>query len=264
MIRLVSRCIVPAFILGAVNLSPSAAGPLQDCCSAKGAFCIIPFVGGPVGCAANGGALFAANSCIGATLECGVAHQRLAIGEITIRFPPTAPPETISLNGSIDLIGPGNVSQPIETEMVQLTLTGASHIGPVRVALKDGMLSQGTTSPIESFFDVFVEIALPHLETAAFNRRALKVLATPPSGQTFQLFPVQEVPYLSTGKMSLLDRNNNRTAVIENLMLMVKPFMDQDNDGVQDGLDLCPNTLINIRVNPEGCSVDQLCEVPNT
>ncbi len=40
----------------------------------------------------------------------------------------------------------------------------------------------------------------------------------------------------------------------------VIPFpVDSDNDGVEDSLDLCPNTVSGSIVNSDGCSIVQLC-----
>ena len=58
-----------------------------------------------------------------------------------------------------------------------------------------------------------------------------------------------------------IDQNNNFTqAMIDQLVLLA----DYDYDGVINGLDQCPDTLLNATVNSQGCSEVQLAEIATT
>src|SRR5438876_11426500 len=75
---------------------PAAAGRLQDCCSKKNTFCIIPYAPGAAACNAAGGMFFAADACTNLTQECGVVHQRTATGTISLQTQPSGQTETMS------------------------------------------------------------------------------------------------------------------------------------------------------------------------
>jgi hypothetical protein len=99
-----------------------------------------------------------------------------------------------------DPYDPGDGRVMIETEIIQMELTGPSPIGPVSVRESPTIASQGEVQqitpgidfPAESFFDVFVEIDTPHPPTGLgtlHNQEAIRLEAKiddlPPLGETY-------------------------------------------------------------------------------
>ena len=164
---------------------PAAAGRLQDCCSKQNAFCIIPYAPGAAACNAAGGMFFAANACTKATKECGVVHQRTATGTVSLQTQPSGQSETIPVQGHIDVI---------ETEMIQLELTGVGPIGPIKVH-QSVRPSPGSLGPGTSSYDLNYDIERPVSNPVPQHVEATGVTTFPPDG----------IPYNSTGAVPLHD-----------------------------------------------------------
>jgi hypothetical protein len=101
------------------------------------------------------------------------------------------PPDFVRLTGEVIVRRgaptpgiPGTTT--IETEIVALSLTGTSGVyGGVTVTLNPGVASQGIVqtlgsgddAPLESFFDIFVDIRLSGLDLATFTRDPFRIHA---------------------------------------------------------------------------------------
>src|SRR2546428_39367 len=173
----------------------AAGGPLQNCCSQTNSFCTIPYGGGAAACNALGGTLFAANACISVTQECGVAHQRKANGTITLQTQPSGQTETIPLHGNIDVI---------ETEMLQMDLTGFGPIGPIRVHQNSVRPSPGSVTPGTSSYDLNYDVERPVSNPVPQHVEATGVTTFPPDG----------IPYNSTGAVPLHDAAGTPVGVV--------------------------------------------------
>lgn len=178
------------------------AGPLQDCCSSKGAFCTLPFVGGKGACTAAGGQLFRANACL-RTHECGVAHQLPARARVGIRVQtPTGPKtDTVPMQGTGDII---------ETEMLELRLQGVGPVlGPSTLQKQLSRPAPGMVVPLmppapfpaDSFFDVFYELTIPDLGMV-HNTTAQRITA-----EDIGEFPPIGVAYRSMHPVALFDEH---------------------------------------------------------
>ena len=221
---------------------PAAAGRLQDCCSKQNAFCIIPYAPGAAACNAAGGMFFAANACTKATKECGVVHQRTATGTVSLQTQPSGQSETIPVQGHIDVI---------ETEMIQLELTGVGPIGPIKVH-QSVHPSPGSLGPGTSSYDLNYDIERPVSNPVPQHVEATGVMTFPPDG----------IPYNSTGAVPLHDAAGTPVGVVNAFSFTLQPLADADGDGVEDAADACPGTGPGDRVDEHGCSAAQNCPSP--
>ncbi len=235
--------------------SPQVAGggPLQDCCSAKGAFCTLPFVGGKGACTAAGGQLFRANACL-RTQECGVAHQLPASARVRVQAP--AKIDTVPMQGAGDII---------ETEMLELRLQGVGPVlGPSSLQKQPSQPAPGMVVPLmppapfpaESFFDVFYELTIPDLGTV--HTTTAQRLTAEDIGE---FLPIG-VAYRSINAAALFDAHGDEVGELIELELTFLEPADSDGDGVVDSGDLCPATMPQAIVDDNGCSVEQLCPCP--
>ena len=232
--------ITAAFLLLA---RPAPGGRLQDCCSKKNSFCTIPYAAGAAACNAAGGMFFAANACTNLTQECGVVHQRTATGTITLQTQPSGQTETIPLQGHIDVI---------ETEMIQMDLTGFGPLGPIRVHQDSVRPSAGGAAPGTSSYDLNYDVERPVTNPVPQHVEATGVTTFPPDG----------IPYDSTGSVPLHDAAGTPVGVVNSLSFTLHPLPDTDGDGVEDAADACPGTAPGERVDDHGCSAAQNCPPP--
>lgn len=161
--------------------------------------------------------------------------------------------DNINLQGGSDLV---------ETEMVGLSLNGSSPtLGPIRLERVEGMPAPGGFPPgLPSYFDIWIDIALPTSGTVLRTSAPARLESTSPLG----VFPpAPGTSYLLTAPVVLLGPDGAAAGPLHGFILTIGNFPDADADGVTDGKDSCPGTPAGERVDALGCGLSQLCLTPD-
>ena len=180
--------------------------------------------------------------------------------------------DLITLHGNVVVRrGDPAADGTIQTEIVSMSLTGESDMGPVAITGLPAVQNAGQITDlggagfaVDSFFDVFVEVDMagPDGELGTSDDKVLGNSGNPVRIAT-PAFDVPTVPvcYKHTASGTpMIDGAGATDSTISQLFICLTTATDDDGDGVSNGRDLCPDTQLGWPVDANGCAPCQLRE----